>query len=856
VKAIGPTTNMVLDQVMADDDYTYRVGVVTYDDTRDPKVQTTYSVPATVSVSARQATTRIAESFNANTLDPNVWIVSDPQANWKIDSGGGVLNPGVAMNIGLSSFKLSANGLELVARVKVDGSFDDKSKKDQIAASIGFESTAPDGYNLKLCMHDQCGKRQFDLQYTKKVLVDSQSKPNVPIPIPTLNAKKSWVVGTYYWLKLKIDRQAGTATAWEWPNDTTVDPKADDDKEKVAFYQLKPALKSLEINPFLYADVGTANFGEVIVEDLNPPPAATAAACKQPTAPVCTPGSTQCLVAEFVRGSARLPLVPPDLDCPIRAPIVALAPWNIGHRGTLIGRVEPQPPIRVACLEPICPWKVPTAATTTCCASSSLAAGSGAVSTIPLDGVYLDGGYVDGVPGAEWLPEGARDFSTPFVMPTQNPITPALPPAVDLRATPEGGVPELLAPLNAASRASRRDLSLRRSSFRAPDENSTIGEQGATASPHVGSSAGDQATQVAPRAALRLPQTIMTRRGLRDYGAVATVPDPPKQPLTQEQKAIGDTLVIQLIKHPAKPFASKEPKDVLQQVRADVGAACWPRDVTTLVLTRMCQYEQEGLPKAVADEINQIKPTAQARAPLPMAPSEGTAFPNLGLFAPPYLPGGGTRAETDRQPRDPFWCLPTVRVVELCQATADQAGSAQPAGVGFRRTHPVDDLTDTADSRVWTYHFDHPARFPISRLGLNCCAFEGEGAVIHEGMRLLAGQDGNYELRFNITGPSIPIQIRLQLILFEECRSPDAPIQSIPRTLTLPLIVVQPEGPEAFPNDLEGGIHPTSYIVSVRGYSQVIREVQGDENGPGHFLLVQRSGTARIGSGVQYQTTP
>jgi hypothetical protein len=124
-------------------------------------------------------------------------------------------------------------------------------------------------------------------------------------------------------------------------------------------------------------------------------------------------------------------------------------------------------------------------------------------------------------------------------------------------------------------------------------------------------------------------------------------------------------------------------------------------------------------------------------------------------------------------------------------------------------------------------------------------------------MRLLAGQDGRYEVRFNITAPSVPVLLRLQLILFEEGHPDPRYGRPIPRTLTLAPIFLQPDPSDekSFPNNLEGGVYPTSYLVSVLGYSQVIKEVQGDKTNPGHLLLVKRNGVARIGSGVQFQAT-
>src|SRR5208282_3704884 len=102
-------------------------------------------------------------------------------------------------------------------------------------------------------------------------------------------------------------------------------------------------------------------------------------------------------------------------------------------------------------------------------------------------------------------------------------------------------------------------------------------------------------------------------------------------------------------------------------------------------------------------------------------------------------------------------------------------------------------------------------------------------------------------VRFNITAPSIPVVVRLQLVLYEKDGH-------VPRTLTLPPVVLKPTSLDAFPDDLEAGVDPTSYIVTVLGYSQVVREVHQPDNGT--FLLVKRIGTARFGSGVRQQATP
>jgi hypothetical protein len=165
----------------------------------------------------------------------------------------------------------------------------------------------------------------------------------------------------------------------------------------------------------------------------------------------------------------------------------------------------------------------------------------------------------------------------------------------------------------------------------------------------------------------------------------------------------------------------------------------------------------------------------------------------------------------------------------------------------------VDSLVDKKDSRIWTYHFDLPARFPLTKFGQECCGFEAEGAVIHEGMRLLAREDGQYEVRFNVSTPAMPVLMRLQLVLYENGNS-------VPRTLTLPFIAIKPWDLQTYPDNTLEAIDPKEYLVSVRGYSQVIYEIMNIDQLPERehrkhsFLLVKRIGTARFGSGFQDQS--
>jgi hypothetical protein len=241
---------------------------------------------------------------------------------------------------------------------------------------------------------------------------------------------------------------------------------------------------------------------------------------------------------------------------------------------------------------------------------------------------------------------------------------------------------------------------------------------------------------------------------------------------------------------------------------------------------------------------------ARPPLPLPDTPETYRQLRYFGAVAGPTdqkRPGESPTTQRDYPSRDPFAFQPHVTVVPLPPAERVSDGSIGQRNSDLGIELAQDRLVAREGKSVRTYHFDLPARFPVTKFGPMCCAFEGEGAVIHEGMRFLSRQDGRYEVRFNVTAPSMPVVIRLQLVLYEKDGH-------VPRTLTLPPIVLKPSGLTTFPEDLEAWVDPTSYIVSVTGYSQVVNEVHQPDNTS--FLLVKRIGTARFGSGVRYQSTP
>jgi|GEM_PF-4003175 len=252
------------------------------------------------------------------------------------------------------------------------------------------------------------------------------------------------------------------------------------------------------------------------------------------------------------------------------------------------------------------------------------------------------------------------------------------------------------------------------------------------------------------------------------------------------------------------------------------------------------------VPMAPATDPNLGRPVL----PLPDTPETHRQLRYFGAIAAPNdqaRSGSGSVTRREQTSRDPFSFEPQVTVVPV---PSSQPSSDAASGQRDLESHidsSREQLVARQNESLRTYHFDLPARFPVTRFGNDCCAFEDEGAIIHEGMRFLARQDGQYEVRFNITAPSIPVVVRLQLVLYEKDGH-------VPRTLTLPPVVLKPTSLDAFPDDLEAGVDPTSYIVTVLGYSQVVREVHQPDNGT--FLLVKRIGTARFGSGVRQQATP
>jgi hypothetical protein len=156
-----------------------------------------------------------------------------------------------------------------------------------------------------------------------------------------------------------------------------------------------------------------------------------------------------------------------------------------------------------------------------------------------------------------------------------------------------------------------------------------------------------------------------------------------------------------------------------------------------------------------------------------------------------------------------------------------------------RDEEDFESLASPSDLRLARLRFDCAASFPLREFGACGEFFEEDGAIIHEGMRIVANDRGDYIVRFNVSTPAMPVTLRLQLTM---------KVPGTGRTirLTLPAIEVKPDGssPEFY--------KPAPYGVSVVGHSAAIAE---------HFQkirtispaqcedreILSRAGTARFG---------
>jgi hypothetical protein len=355
---------------------------------------------------------------------------------------------------------------------------------------------------------------------------------------------------------------------------------------------------------------------------------------------------------------------------------------------------------------------------------------------------------------------------------------------------------------------------------------------------------------IAPRSSL-LRTDLVRVRDLRDQGAVATTPDPAPLTASEIDRRIKVlTRQGEILRKKAEERRQLETALIKEQKNYfEILDKISARERGGLPRDDQMSRELEAARKSLDESTKRLADLQAFLAPAGLA--EGLVG-DLG--------GGTDECDDRRPPRDPFSFVPRVSVIRQrpplrCRQGEDMDEDGQPDNPFYRETPPEADwLRDDKDGRVWTYHFDLPARFPANKFGGACCGFEGEGVVIHEGMRMLAKTDGQYEIRLNLSAPPMPVTLRLQMLLYSHGARP-------PRTLTLPPIVLMPSDGDSFDDDLAKAYDPVSYLVAVRGYSQVIKEQQRPAtpqgppaSNPGYFALVKRTGVARFGSGVRYQT--
>jgi hypothetical protein len=213
----------------------------------------------------------------------------------------------------------------------------------------------------------------------------------------------------------------------------------------------------------------------------------------------------------------------------------------------------------------------------------------------------------------------------------------------------------------------------------------------------------------------------------------------------------------------------------------------------------------------------------------------------------PSAPGEASPSQTQARPipadenslaaNDPFSTEPSVSVVQLDQ---DDDGLDSPSS--------AQNETGTAKEKPYQldYRFDLPARFSVGvsdSRGESNYSSASEGAVIHEGMRLLTSSDGRYQVRMIVTAPNTAVTMRLQLLLYDDTSKP------FPSTITLPTIrleMADDSNNDGYVDDTppNGGPVFKPYLVRLKGYSHVVREREGK------FLLAKRIGTARFGEGL------
>ena len=396
----------------------------------------------------------------------------------------------------------------------------------QFRIGVGFTNQPNDWGGFFLLYGKGTGNKYTSFEDGKGNPLPSMTTPNFP----------AFKDGTKFMIKLRMENRAGmthfSGKIWD---PAGVQPTLWALETDGAAW---PTVPAFTIQPTLYGGVQaagdgrvTANFDDFLVEVFNSAPISTASA-SSPSLPLMR--------------TVAPSLIAPDLDEAVDIPVVAVTPVaGTGQWGTLISRVDPEGPISVNPTNPSCSWVVPTASTKACCGRSaelltSESPWSGTFSGMPLEGLATETALaphepIDGVP-MQAVPE----HGAPIIdgVPLEGPAIEGvivgrrttISPSPARPRTVSAGRPHEQAATRSIDRqppvrrtAARVDL-VKRTSYQPDQGPSPLPVENAPAStPVTATSAPVSATK--PDPTLTLPQRTMSRRAVRDYGAVATAPD-------------------------------------------------------------------------------------------------------------------------------------------------------------------------------------------------------------------------------------------------------------------------------------------------------------------------------------------
>lgn len=139
-----------------------------------------------------------------------------------------------------------------------------------------------------------------------------------------------------------------------------------------------------------------------------------------------------------------------------------------------------------------------------------------------------------------------------------------------------------------------------------------------------------------------------------------------------------------------------------------------------------------------------------------------------------------------------------------------------------------------ACEKSYTFRFHQPAHFPRAEYARFGQELTTEGLVIAEGMEVSFYADGTFEVAFNALSPSVPVQVRLQLLV-QDCDDQTY-------TLTLPPFEFRPA--ELPIEQVNGRV--VGQQAYHQGWSQLVKNWSGQIKGVG------RRGTAKFGFGQLY----